>query len=390
MRIAIAYDVIYPFTKGGGEKIVYEVMRRLGARHEIHLFSLKLWPGENTIEMAPNVWAHGVCGVPAHLNAASDEFHVLSQVLRYSVCLPRAILKHGPFDVVDCYSIPYFPLLSAKTACVLSRSPLISTWLEVWPRAVWRKKFGYFGGTVGYAIQKMFAHLPKRLIAISEHTRQGLLGLEIPEQRVCVITPGIDWNEIQEAPLEQRACDIIFVGRLIKDKGVDKLLEALPAVRRHKPDIRCRIVGDGPERRALESLGDSLGVRENVEFTGSVDSVYPFLKSAKMLVHPSRREGFGITLIEAAACGIPVITVAEPGNASRELVERGNIGIVCKLEAGPLAESILSLMDSADVRDEYGARARTWSQQYDWNNIAHAFESAYCQFLNEKKNMQAA
>lgn len=390
MKIVFVYDAIFPYVLGGAERHVYEVAVRLGKQHDVHLVGMKCWDGPDVVELAQGVYAHGICSVPPEAIQGQCFTRTLTQVLRYSMCLPSALKRLTPIDVIDCVSIPYFPIFFAKYASYRLNVPFTSVWLESWSRDVWRTYMGPVKGLVGSLVERFSTLFPQHFLPISEHTRRGLLAMGVADEKMTVITPGIDWNEIQEAPLEQRACDIIFVGRLIKDKGVDKLLEALPAVRRHKPDIRCRIVGDGPERRALESLCDSLGVRENVEFTGSVDSVYPFLKSAKMLVHPSRREGFGITLIEAAACGIPVITVAEPGNASRELVERGNIGIVCKLEAGPLAESILSLMDSADVRDEYGARARTWSQQYDWNNIAHAFESAYCQFLNEKKNMQAA
>lgn len=377
MRFAIVYDVIYPFTKGGGEKIVYEVTRRFGDEHEVHLFSLKLWPGDDTLQLAPNVWAHGVCGVPQKSNAERDEFHVLSQVLRFSASLPMVLWKHGPFDVIDCYSIPYLPLLSAKAVCLVTNTPLVSTWLEVWPRDVWRNKFGYFGGTIGDIVQKLFAYLPRKLIAISEHTRKGLLDLRIPAHRIGLITPGVDWHRIHTTPPAAKTTDLLYVGRLIKDKGVDLLIDAVAKLKAGCPSIHCTIVGDGPERLALQNQAAALGLIEHIEFLGVVQDAYPHFKAAKILVHPSRREGFGITLVEAAAAGIPVITVDLPTNAACDLVREGKFGVLCDASPESLAQAMLNLLNNDAQRQVFGENGSTWSQGYDWAVIANLTEIVY-------------
>lgn len=386
MKLVFIYDAVFPYVLGGAERHVYEIAVRLGKRHDVHLLAMKCWPGPDTIELAPGVWAHGICPVPRGAIKGSCFTRTIPQVLRYAARIPRAVKALAPVDIIDCTSIPYFPLFAAKLASWTHRVPLASIWLESWTPKTWRQYMGPVKGLAGIIVEKITTRLPRRLLPISEHTRQGLLSMGVSDDKIRVITPGIDWQRIQDTPAGSSACDIIFVGRLIPDKGVDMLLDAMAIVSKHRR-VRCTIIGDGPEKTALEAQAAALGLAEQVTFTGSVDNVYPYLKAATVLVHPSRREGFGITPIEAAACALPVITVDEPGNAAKELVKDGNLGAVCPADSQALADAILTALEDS-FRAQHGEPARQWARQFDWDNKAAQFEHEYERLMQEASRVK--
>jgi L-malate glycosyltransferase len=109
MRIAIVYDMAYPWVKGGGERTVYEVATRLGVAHDVHLFSLRFWPGAPVRCIAPGVTRHGIAAMlPAYRRGRRSVVQTAWSAARLPIGLARA----GRFDVVDCVSTPYLPLLT--------------------------------------------------------------------------------------------------------------------------------------------------------------------------------------------------------------------------------------------------------------------------------------
>ncbi len=143
------------------------------------------------------------------------------------------------------------------------------------------------------------------------------------------------------------------------------------------PDISCAIVGDGPERHALKQKADKLGLR--IEFPGFVGNVYSYMKSSKVFVFPSRREGFGLVVLEANACGLPVIVMNHPNNASVELIE-GN-GFVCDDEE-EMAERISQLLTDNELREEMSMRALDYAINYDWDILIHQYEEFCINIMN--------
>ena len=127
MKIAYVHDVIYPHVKGGAEKRVWEISRRLADRgHEVHIFGMKYWDGEAVIER-DGVHLHGVCD-PGNLYV--DGRRSIKTAIRFSSKLLSSF--KGDFDVVDAQQFPYLPCFSAKLFCTLKRTLLVITWHEVW------------------------------------------------------------------------------------------------------------------------------------------------------------------------------------------------------------------------------------------------------------------
>ena len=146
---------------------------------------------------------------------------------------------------------------------------------------------------------------------------------------------------------------IVTVGRLIPERKHDVLLRALAHVRRQFPSAKLTVVGDGPQRQALKSLAQELGLSEAVEFTGRVpvEEVSSYLGSADLYVSPTMAESFGLALVEAAAHGLPII--ATPVGMAPVLILEGQTGrIIPAGDEHSLAEAIIGVIGNPIFRRE--------------------------------------
>ncbi len=190
--------------------------------------------------------------------------------------------------------------------------------------------------------------------------------------RITVIPNGIPLDHIRSIPASAEGCDVIFVGRLIKDKHVDVLLRACAGT-----PVKLTVIGDGPERASLEALAAELKVP--VTFTGFMeeDALIGRLKAAKVFVLPSTREGFSITTLEAMACGLPVITVDAPRNYAQDLVEDGVTGRIVALDEKSIGDAIAGLIADEGRRKAMSAACARAAEPYDWDRIVRHLESCY-------------
>ncbi|MDI6718733.1 MAG: glycosyltransferase family 4 protein [Methanomicrobiales archaeon] len=369
MKIAYVYDCVYPYVKGGVERRIWEVSRRLAERgHEVHVYGMKYWKGARRIERE-GVSLHGVC--PPRPLYTRGKRSISGAIFFGSHLLPP--LLSDRFDLVDCQAFPYFSSFPVKAHSFLRATPFVITWHEVWGD-YWHEYLGW-KGFLGRWIESWVASLSTHHIAVSPATQWDLYDLGV-RRKIEVVPNGIDVRRIQGIPAADSPSDVIFVGRLIPEKHVDLLLQALAILREALPDIRCAIVGDGPERERLIRLSRDLGLSGSVSFSGFLDSsdaVMGAMKASKVFVLPSTREGFGMSALEAMACGLPVVTVDHPQNAARMLVD-GRNGLLSSLSPEDLGEKIRMALDApAAVR----AACRETAQKYDWDAIVGKLESVY-------------
>ena len=369
MRIAFVYDAVYPYLLGGGEKRVSEMARRLVARgHEVHLFGMQFWEGEQTITRE-GVVLHGVCRPYSFYR--NGRRRILPAFI-FGVMVFLALFRER-FDVVDCQQFPYTPVFGSAAACRISRSPLVITWYEVWGDS-WYEYLGRIGAG-GKVLERLAARVNAHTVAISETTKADLTRLA-GDREITVLPIGIDTDEIDSVlPAETRS-DLLFAGRLIREKHVDVLVDAVGILRQTVPGIRCLIIGDGPERINLEEKVRSMDLSENVLFTGSLprsEDVIALMKSSRVFVLPSTREGFGISALEALASGLPVVTIDHPKNASR-VFARDGCGLESSLDAADLAEKIRVMRTAGEDTRQ---RCRMKAREYDWEAIMGRIEAYY-------------
>jgi glycosyltransferase involved in cell wall biosynthesis len=191
---------------------------------------------------------------------------------------------------------------------------------------------------------------------------------------VHLASGGIDLDALRAVPAAAAGPDVLCVGRLIEHKGVGTLLEALALLRADGVELTTLVVGRGPLEDELRARAEQFGVGDLVEFrhdVGSNDEVYALMKASRVFAAPSTREGFGVAVLEALACGVPVVTTSHPGNLARLLVEGAGAGQLCSPDAGSLAAAILRAADDERRADE------AWLRRHDWNAVADRVLEAY-------------
>ncbi|MBU1130210.1 glycosyltransferase family 4 protein [Patescibacteria group bacterium] len=373
-KIALVYDAIYPFNKGGGEKRFHEIGKRLISKDtQIHLYGMKSWNGP-TIIKRDGMYLHGICPKVPLYNKEGKR--TIKQAIIFGINSLKLIKED--FDIIDCCGFPYFSLFACKIICLLKNKKLNSTWYEVWGREYWKEYLGGMGN-IAYIIEKLSVLMPDKIISISKHTTNKLKNNLLSKKDIVTIPVGIDFNYIQKIRPSSIKSDIIFVGRLLNHKNIDVLIRSIQLVREKYPVVKCLIIGDGPEKKKLETLVKKLNLKKNVKFLGFLDNhddVYALMKSSKIFVLPSTREGFGIVVIEANACGIPVITIDHETNASKDLIKNGKNGYVCRLNEKEMAEKIADILDKG-LGGQTKQICVDSARKHDWEKIVREIEEVY-------------
>jgi glycosyltransferase involved in cell wall biosynthesis len=211
--------------------------------------------------------------------------------------------------------------------------------------------------------------------AISESTRDDLVRRGIAPGRVRVIHPGVDSARFTPGASSARAATprFLYVGRLKRYKGIGFAVRALAIARRRRPDLRLDIAGTGDHGVELERLTGELGLRDAVTFHGFVSEAdkLSLLRSAWANVFPSPKEGWGITVVEAAACGTPSLASDSPG--LRDSVRDGETGyLVPHGNVDALAARMLDLAEDPSLVARLGRSARCFAESLTWERSAAA------------------
>jgi glycosyltransferase involved in cell wall biosynthesis len=278
------------------------------------------------------------------------------------------------FDVADVDHMPYFPLFSMRVVCALRRRPMVATWHEVWGYAYWRRYLGGFG-LLAATLERLTVMLPNQIVAVSPMTATRLHTVLHAKRPVTLVENGIDVAAIERLEPSAERSDIVFVGRLLKHKGVDELLRAVAILKRERPNVKCVIISDGPERTNLEALASELNISKNVKFTGFIKhdrDKLALVKASKVFALPSVREGFSIVVLEGLACGLPIVTTDHPENAARRLVTPESGKLVPPANPAALAAAIAELLEPAAGRNPQAA-----ARQYDWGRNVQRLSKVY-------------
>lgn len=178
---------------------------------------------------------------------------------------------------------------------------------------------------------------------------------------------------------------VLFVGRLFPEKSIHTLIEAAPHIINVHPDTHIMIVGGGHLRPRLEKLGESLGVREHITFLGLVSEEDKILayNASDIFVLPSLAELEGMVVLEAMACGKPIVIANSPVSASKYFVNEN--GLLFEPQSPiDLAEKILTIIKDPRLREKMGQKSLENSQNYDIEKSASKLEKLYYSLLQDK------
>lgn len=367
--IAMVTDAIYPYHRGGKEVRYHELTRRLAQRAEVHVYTMQWWkgPGERT---ESGVTFHAISRM--HGLYARDRRSIV-QALLFAVACFR--LLGSRFDVLEADHIPYFQVMVLRVVATLKRRPLVVTWHEVWGRSYWRKYLGR-AGLAAWMIESLAMRLPDHIIAASPQTAERLRLLGAGRGSITEAPNGIDIDAIRAIRPVEAACDLVVLGRLMAHKRIDMLIDVVALLHADGVPVTCRVIGDGPERLSLREHARALGIDHAIDFRHDVaeqEDVYALMKAAKVFVFPSAREGFGIAVLEALACGLPVVTTSAPDNLARHLAARSPRSIVCDPSARALAAAVKRALTECRSRSDqadFDPNDDSWLTEYSWETTA--------------------
>lgn len=359
--------------KGGAEKRTYSIatsLRDMG--HEVHLVGVRWWD-EQPHFIRDNIHYHGVCRISRLYN--KDGRRSIRESLKFSLFLGLHLAKND-YDIIDSNEFPYLHNFVVKLYSTLKRKPMVITWHEVWSY-YWCEYLGCIKGSIGKWIEKASAHLPDHIIANSDSTKNDLMSkLQIKSKKITVARPTISIDVSGTSP-SREAFDVLFCGRLIKEKNVGLLIRSIKNL---GVDVTCGIIGEGPEKENLLSLVKMYGLEKNIKFLGfleSHDEVISYMKSAKIFVFPSEREGFGIALLEASACGLPAVVIDNEKNASKELVRNGISGYICAPDEQMIAEKIALILGDEKFRRKLSRNSKSMASSYIGSKSFSKIERIY-------------
>lgn len=169
---------------------------------------------------------------------------------------------------------------------------------------------------------------------------------------------------------------ILAVGRMLKEKRFDRLINAFALISSKYPEWFIDIFGDGPERYVLEKQVNSQNLDSRVNFKGNTNEVFMEYQKSQFFVLSSDSEGFGLVLIEAMACGIPVVSTDCPYGPS-EIIEDGKTGLLSKMDAKDLAEKMEWMITHEEERKAMGIAARKAAARYRKEIVMPQWEKAY-------------
>ncbi|MBK5224649.1 MAG: glycosyltransferase family 4 protein [Acidimicrobiia bacterium] len=301
-----------------------------------------------------------------------DGYHVIRRAGRYLV-FPRAVGselagRHGERDaLVEIWNgMPFFsPLWATGPRAV---------WLHHVHAEMWRMVLPPNLARIGDTIESRIAPLIYRrsqLVTLSDSSRDELIDhLGFRADRVSVVPPGIHPRFVP-GPEGSRSPTplVVAAGRFMPVKRFDRLIREVAAVREHIADVQLVIIGSGFERVALTQLVDDLDATSWVTFAGQVDddTLVELYQRAWVVASTSAREGWGMTITEAAACGTPAVATDISGH--RDALDHGVTGLLGSAD-GTIRGELEKVLGDDELRAKLAANARNRAERFTWEATA--------------------
>jgi len=356
----------------GAEKQAILLATSLAKRgHEVVLLGPRFDPGEPIDELLDGVCVHKI---------AYPRIRIVGALILIAKFIHLLSGRFGSFDAVHVHMAKNL----AAVAGILR--PSMRWTLTVKISGAWE----FDGGILDPALRKQFLtrlrnHFIRKADAIqciSVYTRDRLIEAGYSAARIHMIPNGVRLPEVNSPiSLQQpdysprNECVVSFVGRQVHVKGLDVLLRAWAMLPREY-GAKLLLIGDGPERGALEASARELGIDGSVTFVGYSNDVDAYLSKSDVYVQPSRQEGMPNAVLQAMACGLPIVATAVSGNVDLVIPEQNGI-LVPSEDSHALCEALDNMIRDAGMRARMGRASRASAASYDLQRVLDRLETVY-------------
>jgi glycosyltransferase involved in cell wall biosynthesis len=238
---------------------------------------------------------------------------------------------------------------------------------------------------IAYYLEKLeyLTYKDTRFLVYSQSTKDDLVSFGIPGKSIELFPMGLDHDRYVSGKKKSKTPLLITVSRLVKMKRVDVCIEAMVEVLKLEPKAELVVVGDGPDKKRLQNMITTLGLEKNVRILDKGafyvdkkvgDPKVKLMQEAWMLLLPSVKEGWGMVVTEAAACGTPSIVSNVTGLRDSVLHEKTGLVLSANPSAGEMSENILKLIQNNKLRDKLSKQAISWSKEFSWQKSYQTFK----------------
>ena len=278
------------------------------------------------------------------------------------------LLEQDNYDIVidDLNKIPFYsPWLTKK--------PVLALMMHLFRKSIFSEVSILFASYV-YLTESLISWCYKNnnFAALSESSKQDLIKMGIKPDKIVTIPPGIDLTQFKpNYPLKEKNL-IVHTGRLKKYKSVDHLLLATQKLSQKRNDFKVVVIGGGDDLSRLKENSKKLALEDCVTFTGyiSEQEKLQYYQKATVLVENSIKEGWGMIVIEANACGTPIVSAHSPG--LRDAVIDGQTGFLYDYgNIADLVQKIELLLDNKELNHKMSMAGIEWAKNFSWDNAAN-------------------
>ena len=353
---------------GGAEVYLHQIFKRIAAQgHEITLLSCQ-FPGAPEEEVVDNIRIIRRGSRNLFNYVVPFEYAKLSRQEKYDIVID------------DINKIPFYTPLYV-------REPLMGMVMHLFDTSIY-KEASFPAATYVYCAEKFALSMYRKtpMVAISESTRTELLSDGYRPDNIFLVPCAVNQATYRRLPDVSRTQPIIgYVGRIKKYKSVDHLLRAFSIVLKVRPEAKLVIIGEGDGKPAFERLSHDLHIDHATNFTGFLPSEEKvrLLNQMQLVVNTSAKEGWGLTVTEANACGAPAVASDVPG--LRDAVKDGETGLLYEYgNIEQLAEKILLLLRDENLRSRLVQGALEYARSLTWDKSAEIMLKAIEQVLQRK------
>ena len=366
MKYTLISDIPYPFINGGAQKRNFEILTRLNSRGiKIDWYCMNIWNPKERIFRYKNLKYIGINKINKNHLYNKNRRSFLSSLI-FSFKILKEFKNFG--EIVE---INQFPLLHIPILIILlkvKKKKFFITWHETWTSKYWIDYAGIFG-LIGFTIQKFLTKFQLRIVTVSNLEKKKLINFGFKKKNIQIIENGLIFPSKLDIDTKKQF-NLIYFGRFLKHKNIILLVNLFSILLRDNRNLKLCLAGEGPQLNEIENQINKLKINDNIQIFYKPKNIlkYNLLAESNFFISLSEREGFGITLVEALATGVPGIILRSDNNSMIEIAVKSNSCFILERKEIELMSKDLKNILQNDPKIYFDS-ASLFASRYEWNNI---------------------